>query len=140
MKEIVFLMMNEYNLKKIDFMGYVLSKENPYTYHHIKKRCHGGEVSLKNGAILTKIAHEYLHIIESRDLELYEYINNVLKQINEQGHEPLLRQILAIDYILKIFEEKYKNEKTTKNKTLIKKQYIEGRLNNERFFRGNSRH
>jgi len=127
MKEITKLMINEYNLKKIDFMGYVVSKENPYTYHHIKKRCQGGKEESKNGAILTKVAHEYLHIIESRDLELYNYINNVLKQINEQYHEPLLRQILAIRYMLELFEEKYKEERTSKGKILIKNEYIKWR-------------
>lgn len=108
-------------------MGYKLNRENPYTYHHIKKRCHGGEETQKNGAILTKYAHEYLHIIESRDIELYNYINNVLMQINEQMHEPLERQIKAIWYMLDIFEEKYKEEKTSKGKLLIKNEYIKWR-------------
>lgn len=123
MKEITKLMINEYNLKKIDFMGYAVNKENPYTYHHIKKRCLGGKEESKNGAILTKFAHEYLHIIETRDLQLYEYINNVLLQINEQMHEPLERQILAIWYMLEIFEEQHKNDTTSKGKVLIKNEY-----------------
>lgn len=123
MKEITRVMINIYNLKKTCFMGYKTSRENPYTYHHIKKRCHGGEISIKNGAILTKYAHEYLHIIESKDVELYEYINNVLMQINEQMHEPLERQIKAIWYMLEIFEEQHKNDTTSKGKVLIKNEY-----------------
>ena len=123
MKEITNLMVYLYNLKKTDFMGYKLSKDNPYTYHHIKKRCNGGEKTIKNGAILTKLAHEYLHIIETRDLELYVYINNVLLQINEQGFAPLKRQILAIWYMLEIFEKEHKNDKTAKGKNLIKNEY-----------------
>lgn len=124
MKPITNLMVNMYNLKKIDFMGYKVSKDNPYTFHHLLKRCHGGIETIENGAILTKYSHEYLHIVESRDLELYNYINNVLKQINEQKHEPLLRQILAIDYLLKLFEHDHMNDRSSKNKALIKREYL----------------
>ena len=124
MKQITKLMVNMYNLKKIDFMGYKVSKDNPYTYHHLIKRCNSGKETIKNGAILTKNAHEYLHKVETRDLELYNYINNVLKQINEQGHEPLLRQILAIDYLLKLFENDHINDRSSKNKRLIKSEYL----------------
>lgn len=124
MKHITNLMINMYNLKKIDFMGYKVSKDNPYTYHHLVKRCHGGKEAIENGAVLTKNSHEYLHIVETRDLELYNCINNVLKQINEQGHEPLLRQILAIDYLLKLFEHDHMNDRSSKNKRLIKDSYL----------------
>ena len=124
MKQITKLMVNMYNLKGIDFAGYKVSKDNPYTYHHCIKRCHGGKETIENGAILTKNMHEYLHIVELRDLELYNYINNVLKQINEQGHEPLLRQILAIDYLLKLFEYDHMNDRSSKNKRLIKSEYL----------------
>ena len=128
MKQITKLMVNMYNLKGIDFAGYKVSKDNPYTYHHLIKRCNSGKETIENGAVLTKNSHEYLHIVESRDLELYNYINNVLKQINEQGHEPLLRQILAIDYLLKLFEYDHINDRSSKNKRLIKSEYLR-RLN-----------
>ena len=125
MKQITKLMVNMYNLKGIDFAGYKVSKDNPYTYHHcFFKRCLGGKETVENGAVLTKNSHEYLHIVESRDLELYNYINNVLKQINEQGHEPLLRQIIAIDYLLKLFEHDHMNDRSSKNKRLIKNEYL----------------
>lgn len=134
-RELVNFMVCEYNLKGIDFMGYKLKKNNPYTYHHIIKRCHGGEKTLENGAILTKIAHEYLHIIESRDLELYNYINIILKEVNEQHYAPTSKQLLAIDYILRIFEHDHINDRTSKNKPLMKQEYIEGRNKNGRIFR-----
>lgn len=124
MKQITKLMVNMYSLKKIDFMGYKVSKDNPYTYHHLIKRCYGGKETIENGAVLTKNSHEYLHIVETRDLELYNYINNVLKQINEQGHEPLLRQRLAIDYLFKLFEHDHMNDRSSKNKRLIKDSYL----------------
>ena len=124
MKSVTNLMINEYGVRRVCFMGYKVSKDNPYTFHHLKKKEHGGKEDLKNGAILTDIAHKYLHIIESRDKELYDLLNNVLWQINEQGFAPLKRQLLAIDFILRQFEEKYKNQTNSKGKQLIKNKYF----------------
>lgn len=124
MRKILNLMIDYYNLKGIDFMGYKVTKHNPYTYHHILKRCHGGNETLENGAILTKYSHQYLHVIESRDLEMYNQINNILKEINKQGFRPLERQILAIDYILRIFESEHFEDKTAKGKILIRKEFL----------------
>ena len=124
MKNIIKIMINQYNIKKTDWMGYEVSKDNPYTYHHLLKKVNGGKEAIVNGAILTKIAHEYLNIIESRDNELYNYINNVLKQINEQGFMPLERQLLAIDAMLKMFEKDHRYDRTKSNKRLIKENYL----------------
>lgn len=135
MKDILKIMVNEYNLKGIDFMGYHLERKNPYTYHHIVKRCHGGGKTLENGAVLTKIAHEYLHIVESREWKLYVELNMVLKEINEQHYRPTERQLLAIDYMLSMFEKEHEEDKTSKGKILIKRQYIEGRRKNGQIFR-----
>ena len=124
MREKLRIMINQYNIHKIDWMGYKLCKDNPYTYHHLQKKCNGGKETIANGAILTKTGHEYLHIVESRDMELYNYINNVLKQINEQGFMPLERQLLAIDAMLKMFEKDHRYDRTKSNKRLIKENYL----------------
>lgn len=124
MRKILNLMIDYYNLKGIDFMGYKVNKNNPYTYHHIIKRCLGGNESFENGAILTKISHQYLHIIESRDLIIYEYINNIFKQITQQGYGPTKNQLLAIDYVLKIFEEQHMQDKSAKGKILIRHDFL----------------
>ena len=124
MKYIIKIMIDQYNVQKIDWMGYKLNKDNPYTYHHIVKKEHGGEETIENGAILTRIAHEYLNILEIRDLEKYIYVNNVLKQINEQGFGPLKRQLLAIDFILRQFEKEHFGDSTKKGKVLIKNEYL----------------
>jgi len=137
LKEVLRIMVKEYNLKGEDFMGYKLERNNPYTYHHIKKKCQGGEETQENGAILTKVAHEYLHIIECREWELYYELNKILKEINMQKYRPTDEQLLAIDYLLSIFEKEHKKDKTSKGKTLIKREYIEKRRNNGKIFRIN---
>ena len=48
MKNVTKLIIRIYNVKKIDWMGYKVSKDNPYTYHHLKKKCDGGKESIKN--------------------------------------------------------------------------------------------
>ena len=140
MKSVTNLMINEYGVRRVCFMGYKVSKDNPYKFNHLKKKEHEGKEDLKNGAILTDIAHKYLHIIESRDKELYDLLNNVLWQINEQGFAPLERQLLAIDYILRIFEEKHQKDRAKSGKILIKREYKEGRIVNDGVIRKNKRH
>lgn len=69
------------------------------------------------------VAHQYLHIIECKDIETYNAINKVLKYVNEQGYEPTGEQRDIIEYMLKEFEKMHKNDKNSKGKTLIQWKY-----------------
>ena len=63
-RELIYL----YHPRQIDWMGYELRSITDLTYHHIQKREDGGRLTLDNGALLRgDTAHEYLHIIESKD-------------------------------------------------------------------------
>ena len=72
--------------------------------------------------------NEYLHIIESRDFDMYLYINNLLKAINSQSSAPTKRQLMAVRAILEQFEREHCSDRTTKGKRLIKDKYIESRI------------
>ena len=124
MKSITNLMIIKWNMANMCWMGYTLKRENPYTFHHITKRCHNGKLEISNGAILTKNAHEFLHIIESRDLDMYEYINTILKEINVQGHMPIERQLKAIDSILNQFAREHCGDRARNGNLLIKERYL----------------
>lgn len=114
--------------RQIDWMGYELRSITDLTFHHIDKKEHGGHLTFDNGALLRgDTAHEYLHIIESRDLDMYIYINNLLKNINTQGYNPTKRQLLAIRAILEQFEREHCSDRTAKGRPLIRTKYIEGR-------------
>ena len=57
-------------------------KSNYLTYHHIKPRSEGGKTNLKNGALLLRENHEWLHqqppqTIERINKLLHEYKNRV---------------------------------------------------------------
>lgn len=123
MRKLTADMIKIWNINNFDWMGYRLTKDNRPTFHHIVKECNGGKRILDNGAIIGKENHTYLHIIEDKDLELYIYLNIILKQINEQRYMPSKRQLLAIDSILKQFEREHCSDRTAKGKILIKESY-----------------
>lgn len=64
-------------------MSFKIDKNNQLTYHHIKKREDGGKNEISNGAILTKNAHDFLHTIEIKNINIYNQINDLLKEINK---------------------------------------------------------
>lgn len=123
MKNITKQMIKIYNLDKFCFMGYTLDRNA--TFHHIVKKERGGKEVIENGAVLNKTAHEYLHIIEYKDIGTYIAINKILKIINEQRDRPTVEQLEIISKILSMFEEEHKEEKTSKGKRLIKHQYLD---------------
>lgn len=125
MKLITKEMIKIYKMKDICWMGYKASENNPYTFHHLNKVEDGGEMDIKNGAILTFTAHEYLHIIESYDLDIYLYLNNVLRCINEQNYFPTKKQLVTIDEMLKMFEGQYLDVKNSRNKKIVKSQFYD---------------
>lgn len=124
MKPIVKEMLKIYRVKPLDFMGYKVTKENPYTFHHIQKRCDGGLATIDNGAILTLVAHEYLNIIEFKDISTYYALNEMFKIINRQGYAPTVEQYQIINAMLEMFEEKHERDRNSKGKLLIKQKYL----------------
>lgn len=108
----------------MDWMNYKLVKKD-LTFHHIVKKAEGGKQEISNGALLMPIGHQYLHIIEFKDYKAYKHINEVFKLINKQEYEPTLDQRETIEYILLQFESKHKDDKTSKGKQLIKKEYTQ---------------
>ena len=87
-------LINIYNMTDVDWMGYVLDER--FSYHHIVKRCHKGERTIENGAVLYLSSHSYLHTIENYDLDRYIFLNTILKQINEQKYMPSINQLEQI--------------------------------------------
>lgn len=128
MKGLTRAMAKEYRTRGNDWMGYTIQSINQLSYHHIQKKEDGGPFTWDNGALLRRdTAHEYLHIIEYKDLEMYDYINGILKQINTQGYQPTREELIAIRNVLLSFEREHCSDRNSKGKILIKSKYIEGR-------------
>ena len=127
-RNITRLIINEYNMKKIDFMGYSFTKNNA-SYHHliIPRRLNGPE-TIENGAVLNGLtSHPYLHIIESKDLEIFNLITSEMIDENIKGRIDV-ENIKRIHDLLIYFEKEHDHDTTKKKKLLIKRQYVEGRV------------
>lgn len=110
-------------ISHLDWMNYRIVRKSELTYHHIQKRCDGGKETIWNGALLLPLSHNYLHIIESRELKIYIAINEIFRFVNNQRKEPTIEQREIIEYLLKDFESKHELDRTSKNKILIKEEY-----------------
>lgn len=127
MKEITNLIIREYRLKDIDFMGYRFNRYNASYHHLIVPRRLGGKETIENGAVLNgKSSHPYLHIVEGRDYEMFRAITE--EMIKEKKLGRLDRSSLKrIDDILSCFEREHSSDTTSKGKVLIKDEFVRGR-------------
>ena len=108
----------------LDWLNYKLVKDK-VTYHHIIKRDNGGKRKIENGALLMPIAHQYLHLIENKDIDTYIGINKIFEYINQQQYEPTQEQREILEYMLQQFEYQHRFDKGSKGKILIKHKYLE---------------
>ena len=70
-----------YKPEGFDWLHYQITKKNTLTLHHIKKQCDGGKLLVENSALLTKKSHQNLHICETKDIILYNEINDFFEEI-----------------------------------------------------------
>ena len=74
-------MIETYEPNREDWMGFKLSDDNPYTFHHIRERRFGGKEELENGAILTGRAHQFLNHLDCHHHKVYEEYQNIFRKI-----------------------------------------------------------
>jgi len=108
----------------MDWLNYKLVKKD-ITYHHCQKRCDGGKKTIENGALLMPVAHQYLHLIECKDLDTYIAINKIFMYVNQQMYEPTKEQRELIEYLLLEFERVHRWDKGSKGKLLLQKKYLD---------------
>jgi len=109
-------------ISNLDWMNYTLVKKD-LTKHHIIKKEDGGKLELSNLALLMPTPHQYLHLIECKDIDTYITLNKMFKIINNQLHEPTKDQREIIEYLLQEFEYHHRWDKNSKGKLLIKREY-----------------
>ena len=94
------IMLKQYEPNGVDWMNFVLTRKNPFTFHHIIPRSDGGDDVIENGAILTRRAHDLIHILEHACPEAYNDLQEIFIRINE-SQMPATNEILnEIDDIL----------------------------------------
>lgn len=123
MKSITKQMIEDYNLKNIDFMGYEFKRTNASYHHLIIPKRNGGKETKENGAVLNgRTSHPYLHVIENFDYDRFLAITSEMIDENILGR--LDKDCLKrIDDILKGFEQEYSGRRTSKGKMLVKEEY-----------------
>ena len=108
----------------LDWMNYRLVKKD-VTQHHILKREHGGRLEWGNIALLMPTAHQYLHLIECKDIDTYIALNKMFKIINSQMDAPTDAQREIVEYLLCEFEKVHRWDKGSKGKLLIQRKYLQ---------------
>lgn len=122
MSDILRVMIKIWDVNTMDWLGY--NNEERYSFHHLTKKCDGGKKIISNGAVLHQSSHSYLHTIEYYDLDKYIFLNNILKKVNEQKMFTTKEQLEQIRYVLKEFQNEYECKKSSREKDIIKKEYI----------------
>ena len=131
MKTITREMIKMYKLNKLgfDFIGYKFNRSEQLSYHHnvIAKR-NGGLKTIRNGAILVRdTSHDYIHVIERIDPEIFYLITSEMLDENLKGKIDI-ENLRKIRDLLLYFENDHTHERSKKGKLLIKKEYLTNRI------------
>lgn len=136
MREITREMIKEYKLMKLgyDFMGYDITNKSNLSFHHLiipHRNCKamglGEGYFWWNGAILNqKTAHDYLHLIEAKDYDMFMAITSEMIDENAKGYLDI-KNLQRISDVLSCFEREHCSDKGKKGRLLIKEDYIRKR-------------
>lgn len=137
MKEITKIMVNDFKITKLgmDFMGYHVNRKQDLSYHHlIIPRRHCKEAGLGegylywNGAILRQnTSHEYAHVIEKIDPEIFYELTSEMIDENIKGRLDI-DNLKRIHDLLLYFEREHDHDTTKKGKLLIKREFVTTRI------------
>ena len=109
---VVIRMIHDWKIRETDFMGFYIDRKNEkdyFSYHHLRTpKSKGGIRSIHNGSVLCRCSsHDYIHIIERYDMDVFDFIKGVMIEVNEQGYLPTSDQIVRINGALCCFEREY---------------------------------
>jgi len=112
-----------------DMMGYKFKRQGDLSFHHLLiPRRLGGPETIDNGAILRqKTSHDYLHVIEKYDPEIFYAITselideNILRRIEYNN----LKQIHDL---LLYFEREHDRDTYKNGNYIIRPEYITTRI------------
>lgn len=128
MKQVTKELIDYYKIYELgyDFMGYSKQGKEILTYHHliIPKRLNG-PMNFDNGVILYRSSHDYLHVIEAIDYDLFLELTYLMFMEKINGIR--LEELLKIRRYLLQFEYEYKDTYCRDGSLLIKEKYINGR-------------
>lgn len=138
MREITEKMIKDFKIMKLgfDFMGYKVDKKQSLSFHHLiiphresKNYGIGDGYLYWNGAILRQnTSHDYLHVIERTDEEIFYLITSEMIDENIKGKIDI-NNLKRIRDLLLYFEREHDHDTSKKGKLLIKREFVIGRVN-----------
>lgn len=134
MKQVSKLLIDEFKINELgyDFMGFYLQKGSILSFHHLvlsKEYCKKAKLGKGywywNGVILCQdTSHEYLHLIQRYNDELFRYITSEMLDMKIKGFIDV-NNLISINQMLDYFEYQHIEEKDDKGKYLIKEKYLD---------------
>ncbi len=110
-----------------DFMGYFFDDKKQLSYHHIIPRHYGGKTTYENGSLLVRsTAHNYIHVIEALDYNLFIELSHELKQEHLDGITK--EHLIAIRQMLELFESRHQGEYSKNGLLIIKEDFVRRRI------------
>ena len=131
MREITRSMIREFRLKELgyDFLGYTFKNTNELSFHHLiipRRLCNkmpDKGYNRENGAILNQYSsHEYLHLIELYDRDMFLEITKWLVEENQLGRLDI-ESLRKIRDVLLSFEKEHENTKNSSGQLILKKKF-----------------
>ena len=137
MRAITQKMMKDFKIMELgyDMMGYTVEKETQLSFHHLiiprrnsKIMGIGDGYLYWNGSILRQnTAHNYLHIIERLEPELFYLISSEI--LDEKIKGKIDREnLVRIREILLYFENKHKEDTCSTGALLLKRKFYTSRI------------
>ena len=129
-------MIEKYGIKDFDFMGYDFVRKEYLSFHHLivprrecKQRGLGEGYYMWNGAILRQdTSHDYLHIIEKIDYDVFCDLTSEMIDMNIKGRLDI-ENLRYIKDILLSFEREHDHDRGKKGRLLVKREYTRNRFN-----------
>ena len=137
MREITKEMIHTFRIDKLgyDMMGYTFKRKDDLSFHHLiipHRECkHAGlgeGYLFWNGAILNqRTAHEYLHVIEYVDPDIFYAITSEMIDENQLRSIEIANLKRIRDRLLS-FEREHCSDTNKKGKYIIKDTYVNNRI------------
>ena len=141
MRELAKIMIEKYSLEKLkyDFMGYYYNNIQELSLHHLiipKEKCkkllipEGGYLEW-NCVVLNHLsAHNYLHLIERIDRDVFDTVTSELIDENIKGYINY-ENLIYINDALNYFEREHCGSVNRKGEPIIKEEYTRRLLKRE---------
>lgn len=95
-----------FQITDVDFMGDVITIDNPLQYHHIVFKEDGGETTIDNGALLTAKSHALFHKICHNDYVTGRQLTRTFKELIKTNKPPTKDYYEKVSYYIEKYQKR----------------------------------